>query len=85
MAARVLRALRARNEQPRQQAAVENAGQVPTGSAGIDLAASGGAGALQQLACAPEIDVTSLASLKMERWGPGKRTSAAVCGAGADR
>ena len=69
MAARVPRALRARNEQPRQQAGVENAGQVPTGSAGIDLAASGGAGALQQLACAPEIDVTSLARHKMERWG----------------
>jgi hypothetical protein len=65
--------------------AVKNAGQVPTGSTGIDLAASGGAGALQQLACAPQIGIASLASLKMERWGPGKRTSAAVCGAGADR
>ena len=83
MAARVPRALRARNEQPRQQAAVENAKQVPTGSTGIDLAASGGAGALQQLASAPEIDVTSLARHEMERWGQGKRTSAAVCGAGA--
>ena len=83
--ARVSRALRARNEQPRQQAAVQNAGQVPTGNVGIDLAASGGAGALQKLACAPQMGITSLARLEMERWGPGSSTSAAVFGDGAGR